>query len=108
LIGCIPLGVLVVLVVAAVGLTAVARALTGGQGFATEQLATVLTLVPGLALGFVLYTIALVRVWRRMTAWRLAGAVRRATGALWALVITALLVLLPAVLALVVPQHPAP
>lgn len=96
------------LVAAAVGLTAVARALTSGQSFATEQLATILTLALGLALGFVLYSIAIVRVWRRMTAWRLAGAVRRATGALRALAITALIVLLPVVLALVIPQHPAP
>lgn len=108
LIGVIPLGVLAVVVTAAVALTALARALTSGQGFATEQPATVLTLGLGLALGFVLYSIAIVRVWRQMTAWRLAGAGRQATGALWALAITALIVLLPVVLALVIPQHPAP
>jgi hypothetical protein len=104
----LPLGVLAVLVAAAVGLTAGVRALTSGQGFSNEQLATVLTLGIGLALGFLGYTIAIVRIWRCMTAWRLAGAGRQATGALWGLAITALLVLLPVVLALVIPQHPAP
>jgi hypothetical protein len=108
LIGCIPLGVLAALAAVAVGLTAGARALTTGQSFATEQLATVLTLALGLALGFVLYGIAIVLIWRQMTAWRLAGAVRKASGALWAMAITALIVLLPVVLALVIPQHPAP
>jgi hypothetical protein len=97
-----------VLVAAAVGLTAGARALTSGQGFATEQLATVVTLALGLALGFVLYSMAIVLVWRQMTAWRLAGAGRQATGALCGLAITALIVLLPVLLALVIPQHPAP
>lgn len=108
LVGLLPLGVLVVIVAAAVALTAGARALTSGQGFATEQLVTTLTLGLGLALAFIGYTLAIVRVWRQMTALRLAGDLRRATGALWALAITALIVLLPVLLALVIPQHPAP
>lgn len=108
LIGFLPLGLLVVIAAAALALTAGVRALVGGQAFSTEQLAVVLTLGIGLALGFVVYVIAIVRVWRRMTTWRLPGYARQATGALWALAITALIVLLPVVLALVIPQHPAP
>ena len=108
LIGLIPLGVLAVIAAASVALTAVVRALTSGQDFSTEQLAVVLTLGIGLALGFVTYLIAIVWVWRRMTTWRLSGYARKAAGALWALAITALIVLLPVVLALVIPQHPAP
>ncbi len=108
LIGLLPLLVLAVIEAAAVVLTAGARALTVGQGFAAEQLATALTLGVGLALGFVAYATLLVLVWRRIIVWRHAGQERQATGALFALALTALVVLLPVVLALLIPQHPAP
>lgn len=108
LVGFLPLLLLAVFVVAAEALTVGARALSTGQDFSTEQLAVVLTLALGLALGLVVYVLALVRVWRRMTIWRLTGHARQAIGALWALAITALIILLPVVLALVIPQHAAP
>jgi hypothetical protein len=106
--GLLPLVALIVVLAAALALTAGARALSVGWGFPAEHFATALTLGVGLALGFTVYTIALVRVWRRMTAWRRVGEGRRAAGALWALAITALVVLLPVLLALIIPQQPAP
>jgi hypothetical protein len=96
------------IVAAAVILTAGARLLTVGHGFSAGQVATALTLGGGLALGFIAYAIALVRVWRRITSWRLAGQGRQAAGALSSLAITALVVVLPVVLALLLPQQPAP
>ncbi|HLV97176.1 MAG TPA: hypothetical protein VKT82_00740 [Ktedonobacterales bacterium] len=108
LIGLLPLLALAVALAVVSALTTGARALTVGLGFSAEQLATALTLGVGLALGFTVYAIALVRVWRRITAWRLAGQSRQAIGAFSSLAITALVILLPVVLALLIPQHPAP
>jgi hypothetical protein len=45
-------------------------------------------------------------VLRRVAAWQGDGTVHQATGALCALGITVLLVLLPLVLAVLLPQHP--
>ena len=108
LLGLLPLLALAVIVAASVALTAEARAITAWLGFAAEQLATALTLGVGLALGCLVYTILLVWVWRRATAWRRAGQTRQATGVLCSLTITAVVVLLPVGLALLIPQHPMP
>jgi hypothetical protein len=52
-----------------------------------------------------------VAIWltmRHVALWQQEAAELQARATLWALVITALIVMLPVVLAVVVPQHPAP
>jgi len=108
LIGLLPLGILTVMVAAAIALTAGARALISGQDFFAERLVTSLTLGSALAIGFIMYAIAIIRTWGRITTWQLTGQVQQAKGALWTLALTALIVLLPVIIAFVFPQHHGP
>ena len=107
LIGLAPLLALVVVAAASVVLTIVARQLTLGQGFFVEQRITALVLGAGLALAALVYVIGCVRTLRRARAWQAAGDAARAAGTLWALGITAVLVVVPVVVAVLLPQHPA-
>lgn len=106
LIGFIPLALLAGSM--ALALTALVRAVTVGQGAATEKTAPLLTLAVGLVVAVVASIVALARVWRRMRAWQQIGDAEQASGVFWALAVTGLLVLLPFLFALVWPQHPAP
>jgi hypothetical protein len=106
--GLVPLGLLAVFVALAIGLTALARQMTLSAGFFTEREAVIATLVVGLLVAAVVYGVACFRMLRRVGVWLRDGYPAMATGALWALGITALVVALPVILAIVVPQHPAP
>ena len=57
-----------------------------------------------LAVGF---TLVSVRVFRQARAWREAGEATAATATLWGLGASALLVLVPVLLGILLPQHPA-
>ena len=73
-----------------------------------QQQASLIVLIAGLVVALVVYIIAIVRTMRNITSWQRSGAVGQARAALLALGCTALVVLLPVVLAIVLPQNPAP
>jgi hypothetical protein len=105
--GLIPLGLLLLIVAVTVLLTALARQLFASSGFFAQQQAAVIVLIAGLVVALAVYIIAVVRTLRSITAWQRGGVGGQARAALLALGVTALVVLLPVVLAIVLPQHPA-
>ena len=107
LVGLIPLGLLLLIVAISVLLTALARQLVASSGFFAQQQAAVIVLIAGLVLALVVYVVAIVRMLRRVKAWQKGGELGQARAALIALGVTALVVLLPVVLAIVLPQNPA-
>ena len=106
--GFIPLGLLLLVVVMTVLLTALARQLVASSGFFVQQQVSLIVLVGGLGVALVVYIIAIVRTLRNVTTWQRSGAGAQSRAALLALGCTALVVLLPVVLAIVLPQNPAP
>jgi uncharacterized membrane protein len=108
LIGFVPLALLIVLVVIALVVTALVGQFIAPSGFFVEQQAVLITLVTGLVIGLVIFVVAIVLSLRRVNAWQKIGATKSANAALWALGITALVVFLPVLLAIVLPQNPAP
>jgi len=108
LVGFIPLGLLLLIGAVTVLLTALVRQLVASSGFFAQQQASVIVLIAGLVVALVVYVIAIVRTMRNITSWQLNGADGQARAALLALGCTALIVLLPVVLAIVLPQNPAP
>jgi hypothetical protein len=106
--GLVPLALLAAIIAAAFLLTALVRQATAPEGFYAQQQAVVIVLVAGLVIAAIVYVVTCVRTLRRAAAWRQVGISTRATGALAALAATALIVLLPFILAVVLPQHPAP
>ena len=107
-IGLIPLGLLLLIVAVPVLLTALARQLIASSGFFAQQRASVIVLIAGLVVALVVYIIAIVRTLKSVTTWQRGGEGGQARAALLALGFTALVVLLPVVLAIVLPQSPAP
>jgi hypothetical protein len=94
-------------ILAGFGLVALLRVATAGLGFLTQlpvlNVTSVLCLV-ALAVGL---TVVSVRVFRQARRWREAGATTAANAVLWGLGASALLILVPVLLALLLPQHPA-
>ncbi len=80
-----------------IALTAVVRGVVASHGFFVEREFAVTVLVVGLALTALAYGIACYRLFRRGLPMDML-----------ALRITALVVLLPVLLAVILPQHPAP
>ena len=101
-----PRAVVVVCVTATVGLTVVARHLLAGSGFFAVQRACVIVLAGGSSVSALLYAIAGIRALRRVRAWQHEGRTASAGGALCGLAMTALVVALPILLAVLLPQHP--
>jgi len=108
LVGLIPLGLLLLICAVTVLLTALARQLVASSGFFAQQQASVIVLIVGLVVALVVYIIAVVRTLRSVTTWQRSGAGGQARAALLALGCTALVVLFPVALAIVLPQNPAP
>ncbi len=108
LVGLIPLGLLAGMVAITLLVTALARQLAAGSGFVMQQQITLLTLIVGLVLAIVVYGVAIWRVLRYVKSWQRDGTTFQANAALWALTATALIVILPVLVALIFPQHPAP
>ena len=106
--GLVPLGLLMVVIVIALVLTALMRQLVASSGFFAQQQVSVITLIAGLVLALAVYGIAIFLTLRRVAAWQQAGSAAQARAALWALGITAFIVVLPVLLAIVLPQNPAP
>jgi MFS family permease len=107
-IGLIPLGVLIAMGAITLGLAALARLIIGNAHFFTQQTTSVIILLAGFGVGIGGYFAAIARVLNRVAGWHSAGETRRAAATLWALAVTALVVLVPVILAIVLPQHPAP
>jgi len=106
--GLLPLLPVAVIVVVALALAALARQLTAGQGFYTQQWAAGIIVVLGLLGSAVSYTVSCVRAMSQVRRWQAAGKTSQATGALWGLLVVTLVILLPVLLAIFIPQHPAP
>jgi hypothetical protein len=106
--GLIPLGLLVVLVTVTMLLTALARLLFTNAGFFTQQQASVIVLIVGLILTIAVFAVAIWRVLRRVAVWQQNVVIVQANAALWALGVTALVVVVPVLLAILLPQHPFP
>lgn len=105
--GLTPLGILVGALLLTVAATAALRTLFITQGFAIEHTALPLVFGLGLLAATVGAAVGVKQVLTRMRRWEEAGEVERASGSRWALIITALLVALPVILAFVLPQSPA-
>jgi len=108
LVGLIPLGLLAGIVVITLLVTALVRQLFAGSGFFVQQQAALIALIVGLVLAVVVFALASWRVLRRVKIWQRDGTTRQANAALWALTATVLIIVLPVLLALILPQHPAP
>jgi hypothetical protein len=108
LIGLIPLGLLAGVVLIAVVITALSRELTAGGGFYAQQQAALITLIVGLVLAIVVFVLACWRVLRQVALWQKAGVAVQSAATLWTLGFTALVIISPILLALLLPQHPAP
>ena len=107
--GLAPLARLVALVALTLVLTAIARTVTASLGFFAQQQVSVLVFSVGLLLGIAVYIVSCVRLLRRIAVWqRYVTDTPLAAGALWTLAVSAVLVLLPFLLAILLPQHPAP
>jgi uncharacterized membrane protein YidH (DUF202 family) len=108
LVGLIPLGLLAGVVVITLLVTALARQLVAGSGFFVQQQTALITLIVGLVLAIVVYAVTIWRVLRHVKIWQQDGTITQANAALWVLTITALITVMPVVLAIILPQHPAP
>lgn len=106
--GLIPLELLVVLVTVTMLLTALARLLFTNAGFFTQQQASVIVLIVGLILTIAVFAVAIWRVLRRVAVWQQNVVIVQANAALWTLGVTALVVVVPVLLAILLPQHPFP
>jgi hypothetical protein len=104
----VPLAFVVPIISVALALAALARQLTAGQGFSTQQWAAVIVIALGLLAAAASYIISCVRTLQHIKLWQQLGQATQANGALWGLVVVALIVLLPVLLAVFIPQHPAP
>jgi hypothetical protein len=89
---------LVLTVVAILLLTILIRNLTSSASFIVQQQINVLSVVVGLVLVAIVYTIGIVRMLRKIREWESQGKTTLATGALWSLGITAFIFALPVVL----------
>jgi hypothetical protein len=107
LVGLIPLGLLLVVVFGVLLLAALGRQVVSAAGFFVQQQVSVSILIAGLSATIILYAIAAHRTLRHVAAWQRNSLQVRSRCALWALGFTALVVLLPVLLALLLPQHPA-
>jgi hypothetical protein len=89
------------------GVISLMRVATTGLGFLTQlpvlNVTSMLCLV-ALAVGF---TLVSVRAFRRARRWRQDGETTAANAVLWGLAVSALLVLVPVLVAILLPQHPA-
>jgi hypothetical protein len=103
-----PLVPLLLTVVLTIGLAWLARQITAGAGFYTQQWADGIIVVLGILGGALALAVFSARVLRQVRTWQESGLSAQAGAALLGLVIVALVVVLPLLLAIAIPQHPAP
>lgn len=92
----------------AIGVVALIPNLVYPLGFLTWRWITLAIWAAGWVIGAVVYIAATRRALQVARAWQSAGNLRQATATHWTLLIAALLLLTPVILALALPQHPAP
>ena len=85
-------------VVAILLLTILIRNLTSSASFIVEQQINVIAVIAGLAVVAIVYTIGIIRMLRKIREWEHQGKTTLATGGLWGLGITPILMALPIVL----------
>jgi hypothetical protein len=85
-------------IVAILLLTILIRHLTASYGFVVEQQINMIAVIIGLVLVAIVYTLGIVRMLRKIREWEHEGKTILATGALWALGSTAVIMALPIVL----------
>lgn len=105
--GLTPVALFSVIGALAVGATILVRSLTNGQAFLTQLPELLITLGIGLLVAFVAWIVGFVWALRRERAWERMGASAQAAATLWALCASAVILLLPVILAILIPQHPA-
>ncbi len=103
-----PLVILLALILAAMIELALMRILTASLGFVTQQAVALATLVLAGLIAAAGYGIACRRALARIHAWQLTDRRPAAAAAMVTLCATAFFVLLPVLLATMLPQHPAP
>ena len=108
LVGLIPLGLLLFVVVVVLLLAALGRQVVSAAGFFVQQQVAVSILIAGFIATIILYALAANRTLRQVALWQRSSLHVRSRFALWALGFTALVVMLPVLLALLLPQHPTP
>jgi hypothetical protein len=106
--GLLPLLTLVLTAGVTAGLTVLAWQLTPGLDFFARRTISMAIVTVGLVAAVILYAAMCIRALRRAARWQEGGEIASAIGALAALGLTAVLVTLPLMLAVLVPQHPAP
>ena len=116
--GLVPLAFLVVLGALTVLATSLVRVQTNGEAFLSQQALLVDLLGAGLLVAFVVWIVTWVLALRRARATEMMAAVgqagggqacltRQALATRWTLAASALIVLVPVIVAIVFPQHPA-
>ena len=103
--GVLPLSAVVAIIAVAVMLAALERLLIGVSAFLLQQQVVLVTLGSGLILALVAFTLALIFTLRRVAEWQRNGPIECAQAALWTLVVSSAVILLPTALALVLPLH---
>src|SRR5215469_15323406 len=101
-----PLVPQLLIVVLTIGLAWLARQITAGAGFYTQQWADGIIVVLGILGGALALAVFSARVLRQVRTWQESGLSAQAGAALWGLVAVALVVLLPVFRAMAIPQHP--
>ena len=79
-------------------LTIFLRNLTSSADFIVQQQINVISIIVGLVLVAIVYILGIMRMLRKIREWEHQGKTALATGALWSLGITALIMALPVVL----------
>lgn len=105
--GLVPAALLAALGALTVLATTLARAQTTGEAFLAQQPVLLYTFGAGVLVAFVAWIAGCRWALRRARAWERSGAWRLAAATLWTLGASAIIVLLPVILAVVIPQHPA-
>ncbi len=106
--GLTPLALLAVFVTIALVTTAIARQLVADSGFAVQGQVALINLAAGLILAIAVFAVAVWRVLRRVALWQQIGESVQAKATLWTLTATALIIVVPVLLAVLLPQSPAP
>jgi hypothetical protein len=105
--GLVPLALWAVLGIVAVVATTLARALTNGEAFLAQQPVLVYTFGIGLVVAFGAWIAGCAWALRRARTWERIGAPLQAAATRWTLGASAIILLLPVILAVLIPQHPA-